>query len=125
VPATGKGAPREVLRTMIIKQKETFMDPLLLKVIYPYAYPKYRRALSRISKYWNEEVVELHQQEEDLRVQWLAEEETGEGLGYRLSDWWHRISDTVTRWLEPRLEPVPVAVRSNDNDHRGTQRRKK
>jgi hypothetical protein len=96
---------------MIIKQRQTFIDPFLLKVVYPYLAGSKDHTLLKFARYWNQEVVPESLEERPIAVSWPQ--------GSHSDTWWNRLSQAFARWLQPEtLIPIPVVIRGETEERR-------
>jgi hypothetical protein len=96
---------------MIIRQRQTFIDPFLLKVVYPYLAGSKNRTLFKFASYWNQEVAPASVEERPIAVSWPQ--------GTHSDTWFNRLSHTLARWLQPQmLIPIPALVRSEAEERR-------
>ncbi|MDA8217078.1 MAG: hypothetical protein M0Z94_05605 [Dehalococcoidales bacterium] len=88
---------------MIIRQRNTFLDPFLLKVVFPYFNPNNVRILSWLVGYWNSQVLAENVQ----RGRDVAGDEPL--LGSYVEGWQNALS-TALRWLLPQQALMPIAI---------------
>lgn len=87
---------------MIIKQRTTFLDSIMLKVVFPYLEAGNHRSLMRLARIWNGDVTTA------LRPHSQPRNDTFP-LG-RYAQRWGQSQRAFGRWLEPQaLAPIAIA----------------
>lgn len=86
---------------MIIRQRQTFLDPLLLKLVFPLLYAGNSGILRFLAGFWSDVLT-------TERVAAMTVEPKPKARNDR-QEWWPRILRGLPRWARP-WAPVPIAV---------------
>ncbi|MHB1131232.1 MAG: hypothetical protein ACYC4L_02470 [Chloroflexota bacterium] len=100
---------------MIIKQRQTILDPLLLKVVFPYLDSDHHSALLRLASFWN---AEIRSRPAPRRARAWREEVRAHYA--RLSERWQRAVGELSSNLQPQRHAL-VSVSVTDERPRGRQ----
>lgn len=95
---------------MIIRQRTTFIDSFLLKVVFPYLETENHRSLMRLARMWNNDVITALGPSRQPQSEPVA-------LGDLVGRLQHSLR-SVSRWLQPQQALAPIAIAN----HRSTRR---
>lgn len=95
---------------MIIRQRTTYLDSFLLKVVFPYLANRNHQSLLRMAHYyWNNDVSTERPSARPTPMERLREYESG----------WQHSFHFLARWIQPQqLAPVPALNRRSDRHFR-------
>ncbi len=99
------GALKEALRRMIIRQRRTILDPLLLKVVFPYLEAGNHRTLLRLASYWNYQLSRPPKPND-------GDAKQSHGVDRRLPQTLPNVARSLARWLQPQQVLAPIAIAS-------------
>jgi hypothetical protein len=87
---------------MIIQQRTTILDTVLLKVVFPYLDSGNHRSLMRLARLWRGGVSGPLARESAQDIQAEADG--------RYARAWHHVQRAATRWLQPQHALAPIAI---------------